>query len=744
MIFDEFQRFFEVLPTGAEATTEDPEEDDDRIEEAHHVVQTMLRHDADPATRPAVLLLSATPYRMYARLREGGRHHQELFELLRFLYADAAKSELPELEDQFRSYRERLLRDPCGSTGVHAVRMSIERRLKTVMARTERRALVRTEAVRGRPVQEKTAVEARDVAVFRHFATCVREEHRHMVEPFWSTIPYPIQMMRGDYVASRRAELTRATTPPPEVRLSRARLRDYSHDGYPHPKLRALLDAMPRRVLALPWIPPSRPWWPLGGVFREASHGGESPSKALVFSRFRAVPRALATLLSYEAERVAFQPRGGRRFGYWMKSRSEGTKAKRKGARTRARVGLRRPPAQAFTFGASGGHDLRLLLMFLPLPRLADLGDPLTFDPDPDLGLAAARERVRARLEQILGVAEAGERREPTWKWALRLERTAPGWDALREGIERTALKLDHHHCGVAKACWRLLGASDEPAGAPSRAELDDLAEHALTAPGSVLWRAMRRVHGAGNDAAIEFAGVADVALVALRSYLDAAELQIILAADRGDKQGKRRATLPYTSALRRAVWEGNLEAVLDEYLVSLQGLGRTASAGTAGRRRFPSSRRCSRIRATRLEVDGLGRKQTKLPMRCHAALPFGLASIETTSDTGDRLAATPCAGRSTRPSARWRSSRHRSGRRVSISIATADTSSTGIYRATRWISSSARGGSPAAADWPCVRRSHGGSKRCPARAARGTPSRSGCARASRAAASSPGGTSRG
>ena len=67
---------------------------------------------------------------------------------------------------------------------------------------------------------------------------------------------------------------------------------------WPHPKLRAMCAQFPPEKLAVPWLPPSMPWWPLGGRW-----AGPSPGKALLFSRFRAAPRALAGLLSYGVER---------------------------------------------------------------------------------------------------------------------------------------------------------------------------------------------------------------------------------------------------------------------------------------------------------------------------------------------------------------------------------------------------------------------------------------------------------
>ena len=55
---------------------------------------------------------------------------------------------------------------------------------------------------------------------------------------------------------------------------------------------------MPEKVARMLWIPPSKPYYELGGPFQ----GQEGFSKTLVFSAWEMVPSAIAALLSYEAE----------------------------------------------------------------------------------------------------------------------------------------------------------------------------------------------------------------------------------------------------------------------------------------------------------------------------------------------------------------------------------------------------------------------------------------------------------
>ena len=58
------------------------------------------------------------------------------------------------------------------------------------------------------------------------------------------------------------------------------------------------------------WIAPSLPYYQLGGAYRNAA--AAAFTKRLVFSAWTAVPRAIAALTSYEAERRIMRPRPGR------------------------------------------------------------------------------------------------------------------------------------------------------------------------------------------------------------------------------------------------------------------------------------------------------------------------------------------------------------------------------------------------------------------------------------------------
>src|SRR3546814_11914009 len=65
--------------------------------------------------------------------------------------------------------------------------------------------------------------------------------------------------------------------------------------------------ASPRR-LAVPWVAPSLPWWPLSAHWSST----DGDPKLLMFSRFRATPPSVAALLSFGVEAQCLpQKRGG-------------------------------------------------------------------------------------------------------------------------------------------------------------------------------------------------------------------------------------------------------------------------------------------------------------------------------------------------------------------------------------------------------------------------------------------------
>lgn len=86
------------------------------------------------------------------------------------------------------------------------------------------------------------------------------------------------------------------------------RWRAYAGIDPANPRLRALMaGTVGRGLWQMLWLPPSLPYYQLEGPFAPDPHRPDPPTKRLVFSAWRVVPRVIAAMLHYEAERQMFR-----------------------------------------------------------------------------------------------------------------------------------------------------------------------------------------------------------------------------------------------------------------------------------------------------------------------------------------------------------------------------------------------------------------------------------------------------
>ncbi|MBP7492873.1 MAG: DEAD/DEAH box helicase family protein, partial [Rhodoferax sp.] len=318
VIFDEFQRFRDLLDDGEGNETDD--EKHAAVEETgydrNHATASVLkalRGQGRGSNGPALLLLSATPYGLpggAVKSTEGKEYHQDFFDLLGFLALD--KKRLGEIKKAYGELHTLLMDWAPGKTNVveaaKKCRIELQEMLQPLMARTERVSssdILQSEALGSNAPSVCTnevaqEIRADDLTPLVDMWGSFKEDHQAWAIPLWQSVPLPMQTLGAHYLAwkSRRsAEVT--------VHLDEAIRRKYGGPKeWPHPRLRALIDAVSMPDLALPWVVPSLPWWPLEGRWaRSGSDDGKIQDKVLVFSRFKAVPSALSGLFSYDLER---------------------------------------------------------------------------------------------------------------------------------------------------------------------------------------------------------------------------------------------------------------------------------------------------------------------------------------------------------------------------------------------------------------------------------------------------------
>jgi hypothetical protein len=567
VILDEFQRYRQLLD----------EKDADPLLKA-------LLDPEGAATPPAILLLSATPYPHLTTRWEDARGtlaHAELLKLIEFLggpvVRDHARKLFSDFGDKLRniaahgdaSHPE--LKDEVAEAG----RLGDELRklLTPVMSRTERDSVAAAD-----PLAETQFLHAdpspEDFQVYRHLADSFAERIRYEALPYWSSVPLPAQSLGPRYAAWKGAKFKAA---PKLTRMTRERRNKLDAPAaWPDAKLRALSSVAPPKLLSLPWVAPSLPWWPLGGDWKNAT----VDPKLLMFSRFRATPPSVAALLSFGVEAHCLLRKHG---GY--------EKAYR-----RRRIKLAAVPGP-------------VMAAFHPSPWLIRHTNPLA---KAGVALSVVRKEVRRQILAALpkGIVErdtvkARRRHGSIARILSSIERFA-GMAEQSASAWRSAIGDDR----AAQTAVRKWGQA-QPIDRLSPAELVDLVDYAIGAPGVALGRALLR-HDPTILNSTRYPELVQLSWQGLRAYLDN---PVILS------------SLPGKSAVEQvmgAVVDGGLESVLDEHFwLRVQNL----QEGAAGLAKDLQS--SLGLRAGGFSFHGIGGQPHKIPVRCHVAVPFGDAETE-------------------------------------------------------------------------------------------------------------------
>ena len=577
VIFDEFQRFRDMLVQSDDAAVER--------------VLGRLRGELSDSP-PALLLLSATPYKLYARRSEegGGQSSREdFFDLIYRLYG--ATGQARERSDRcaalFSIFEDELRKGKPDSEAARTAREEIERILSEVMARTERSSHEngwdnnKTEQI---PAQ----LAGSDLAVYKHLSRSISEAHRAGSVPYWTSIPMPMQTMGTQYVAWKGAsDITPANTPG----LNEAMRNRYKKPkAWPHPRLRALQDKFPPERLIPPWMAPSCPWWSLKGPWRKEN---SQPTKALLFSRFRAVPQAVAATLSYDLE-SSYMHRGSVAYSDTSRRRSLVATEKR--------------------------HAL--MALFHPSPLIILATDPLDGYGKP---LGRVKQLLRRQIKDMLkelGVkVDQRAKQIPLWTLVARLE----GRAGYAESVRNAWVHIEREARRQAETGSQLQGLVDDwdreaQVGIevihPSRVSL--LVDYALASPGVIVGRALRRHWEEALDYdQLRFTLAAS--WFGLRTYLDQPLFTAAFARD----------SKKYPSVIQELTLQGNLESVLDEHLW-ITGKLRSLS----GNQLAIELREGLGIKTGLFFLHPLGDTGGKtFSLRCHAAMPF--VEVRAANDTG-------------------------------------------------------------------------------------------------------------
>lgn len=558
IILDEFQRFTELLDA------ENP------IAE--------LAHDLFAFEHAKVLLLSATPYKPVDDLSQDGSTHQsEFLGVLEFLAHEKAGEPAAGIEKLLAEYRQsvKTRTDPA------ELRDRIRDELLQLMCRTERPTKSRESMVRERQLTAP-AISADAAAQFLTLSKVAKHVDSTLPMDVWKSVPELVHFWEAYQLGSRvRDALDDGDEELRELVASLRRLDPAAVDRFDelpvdNPRLRTLLDETTAKGWqSLLWMPPSLPYLKPGGPFATPELSGIT--KRLVFSSWTATPTAVASLVSHDASRRIARP--------------DPTKSPMVTTQTRDRLSQRLP------FRVSGERlsGMSNFLPFFPLPGLAEMGDPLR-----RAGIAGqpfdrefAESRIAGDLQAVLGrdVRESGasEIASLNWQWPLALSDavlddalSATVVDSLGHpitvadsiagraasaGIEQSEDRLDQpavidQFVTEARAVHRTRASLDVTVVPPGLAM--QTARLAMHSPANCAWRSFGRLSvdcsSVTNGGRWRAAAILASGLKAMFRRWDSGLLL----------DGLYGTDAPYWERVLRYCADGNLQAVLDEYLFHL------------------------------------------------------------------------------------------------------------------------------------------------------------------------------
>jgi hypothetical protein len=624
IILDEFQRFRDLL-----------DGDNESGQLARNLFEWSHGHQ-----QARVLLLSATPYKMYTLSEESASddHYRDFLRTARFLVSHSdGQGELAEI---LRRYRDDLYQLGDGNSApLRQTKAELEGWLRRVMVRTERLAVT---SDRDGMLRDATLggleLEASDIAAYRALHAISDAVHYGDPTEFWKSAPYLLSFME-DYKLKKDLESQQVHPPSAQaiaailrssgaLSITRSDVERYAQIDPQNARLRWLLhDTVERGAWRLLWVPASLPYYAPAGVW--ADQGLERFTKRLVFSSWRVVPRMIAAMASYSAERAAVASMTAERLTWST-------------LRERLRGPLR--------FNVRDGQPAGMAAMTLLYPSsvLAELGDPLRGAAGADRSIDALREGARVAIEQLLapfvGRGSSGAEDE-RWYWAapvlLDLQRDSEATRMLLEQQELASFwcggELEEDDTGWERHVGLVtdLATGDHGLGRPPSDLAALLADLAIGAPGVVALRALSRVADPASqaDRVIVRREAARVAWAARNLF----NLPECIAVLRGINPAE-----PYWRRVVEYCIAGNLQAVLDEYahvLLESQGLQdasrRRVATEVAEQMRSAMTLRTSNPGFDEVVATERGFQVTPHRIRARFALRFG----DERSETDDKVA---------------------------------------------------------------------------------------------------------
>ena len=634
IILDEFQRFKDLMAGGGAAAD----------------LAGRLFKYSNETDHVRLLLLSATPYKMYTTSRDspdGNDHHEDFLDTVRFL--DPKTNSQTSLGTLISEFRQAVQEIPHSTEKLVCCKEQIERQLRRVMSRTERLC---DSAGRNSMIHEVhnrgLDLTAEDVQDYLDLQTIGSELNQPHVVEYWKSAPYLLSFMDGYRLksalrdrlkATRGQDLSDTLTRCGRVSLPWESIVKYESIDAANARLRSLFEWIESsRAWRLLWMPPSLPYYGESEPWKSARE--QQITKRLIFSTWQVVPKAVACLVSYEVER-----RISSRSGSSVHYNSE------------------RKDYSLLKFEKSKERltGMSLLGILYPSPSLTSVWDPA---PVPSGGatlagiINTARERLDLRLNRLTEPYRDFSREDKNWYWVAPIlldlqhyevstrewfgrKGLAQVWTGKEGDDDKSSRWVDHVEQAelLVQEGVGALAQGSRTLGRPPEDLAKVLALHSIAAPANCALRALTNASGRETRTSLEARDAAGQIAWSFRKLFNSPEATRLIRSERSEQ-----STIPYWRQVVEYCAAGNLQAVMDEYihaLYSLEGLftssvedawGRLAEVVAASLSLRTGVPQVDEFRTTSESVHLETQK-----MRNHFAMRFGIQESDENNRKGAR-----------------------------------------------------------------------------------------------------------
>lgn len=299
VIMDEFQRYKYLIKS--------PESEDNKDYKLSDL-EMLTNKFFDIRGDQKVLLLSATPYKMYSTVNETieyklDEHYEEYVSIMDFLHKGLeGKNKLSVFTNSWTNYHNSLHDKNMPLNQILKYKEDYQKKLLEVMCRTERKIdknIIKT--------YNKIELLPEDIKSYMAISEFVYNTIEKGVSvDYAKSCPYLLSFMNKYKLKSELEEKKKIKNELLDNKylfIDEQRIDGYREIKPNNSRLKYIKDIIFDRkdeLEKLLWIPPTLPYYKLKGVY--AGKTSKNISKYLIFSAWEMVPRMLSTLLSYESE----------------------------------------------------------------------------------------------------------------------------------------------------------------------------------------------------------------------------------------------------------------------------------------------------------------------------------------------------------------------------------------------------------------------------------------------------------